>query len=174
MARFILPLRRLAEMIAVTIFTGMFGLFLLQIFTRYVLGRPFGWTVEACTAAYIWIVFWTSAFVLRERDHVAFTILYDLSPPGRRRILGAIGALALAIAFAASFPGSFDYVTFMKIESTPVMHLRFDLLYSVWLLFVAAVVVRAVVDLVRLIGPGWREEVRLDTDADVTPSSSAN
>jgi len=171
-ARFIVPLRRLAELIAVTLFSAMFGLFILQIFTRYVLGRPFGWTVEACVAAYIWIVFWTSAFVLHERDHVAFTVVYDLVSPARRRLLAGFGAAAIGVAFAAGLPGAFDYVTFMRIESTPVMHLRFDILYSVWLLFMAAVVVRAVVDLVRLVSPHWRDQVRVDADTDVPSSSS--
>ena len=69
---------------AVGLFVAMFVAFLLQIFTRYVLNHPLGWTLEACVILYIWIVFWTSAFLLRERDHVAFTMLCDAVAPGAR------------------------------------------------------------------------------------------
>ena len=54
---------------------------LLQVFTRYVVNRPFGWTSEACVIFYVWIVFWTRAFLLRERDHVTFTMVYERRRP---------------------------------------------------------------------------------------------
>ena len=151
-------LRRAAELIGVFLFSGMFAMFILQIFTRYVLGRPFGWTSEACVIFYVWIVFWTSAFLVRERDHVAFTIF------------GIAGAAAMLIAFATALPGAFDWVRFMKIEATPVLRIRFDLIYSVFVMFVLAVVVRAGYDLYRLLGPHWREEVE---EAPATDASQA-
>lgn len=155
-------LRRGAELVTIALFVTMFGLFLLQIFTRYVLGVPLGWTVEACVICYIWIVFWTSAFLVRERDHVAFTILYDHAGPGARRVYALIGAGAIGLAFVAGLPGAVDYVTFMKIESTPVTRIRFDYVYSVWILFMAAVAVRAALEIARLLGRRWRDEVADD------------
>jgi TRAP-type C4-dicarboxylate transport system permease small subunit len=158
-AKLLSSLRRGAELIGVLLFSGMFAMFILQIFTRYVLGHPFGWTSEACVIFYVWIVFWTSAFLVHERDHVAFTILYETSSSKGRRALSIVGAAALLVAFAAALPGTVDWVRFMKIEATPVTHIRFDLVYSVFVLFVAAVVARAGYDLYRLIGPNWRKEV---------------
>lgn len=168
MANLVSSLRRGAELVGVFLFSGMFAMFMLQIFTRYVLGRPFGWTSEACVIFYVWIVFFTSAFLVRERDHVAFTIFYEIASPKGRRVLGIAGAGALLIAFAAALPGAFDWVRFMKIEATPVMRIRFDFVYSVFVLFVIAVAVRAAYDLYRLIGPHWREEVE-----DTPPSDSS-
>jgi TRAP-type C4-dicarboxylate transport system permease small subunit len=164
-------LRRGAELIGVLLFSGMFAMFMLQIFTRYVLGRPFGWTSEACVIFYVWIVFFTSAFLVRERDHVAFTIFYEIASPKGRRVLSILGATALLAAFAAALPGAFDWVTFMKIEATPVLRIRFDLVYSVFVMFVAAVVVRAAYDLYRLLGPHWREEVEEPAAADAPEAS---
>ncbi len=37
---------------------------------------PLGWTVELCLTLWLWLVFWGSAFCLRDRDHVTFDILY--------------------------------------------------------------------------------------------------
>jgi TRAP-type C4-dicarboxylate transport system permease small subunit len=150
----------------------MFAMFMLQIFTRYVLGRPFGWTSEACVIFYVWIVFWTSAFLVHERDHVAFTIFYETASPKGRRVLGIVGAAALLLAFAIALPGAFDWITFMKIEATPVMRIRFDLVYSVFVMFVVAVIVRAGYDLYRLVGPHWREEVETAPPSDTSEASA--
>ena len=42
---------------------------------------------------------------------------------------------------------------------TPIMGLRLDLLYSCFVLFVAATVVASLVRAVRLLGPGWRSRI---------------
>lgn len=159
MSRAATVLRRGAESVAIVLLTAMFGVFLLQIFARYVLGSPLGWTVEICVVLYIWVVFWSAAFLLRERDHVAFSLVYDAAPPGRRRLLAIVGALVVGGAFAAALPATVDYVTFMRIEKTPVTRIRFDWIYSIFVLFAAAVVIRAGRDLVRLAGTGWRSAV---------------
>jgi len=162
--RYLPTLRRAVELVSVVLFTIMFGMFLLQIVGRYTMDQPFGWTVEACVIAYIWIVFWTAAFVVRERDHVTFTILFDIARPATRRVYAIIGAAALLIAFAAAFPGAWDYVTFMKIEKTPVARIRFDYIYVIWLVFMVAVVIRAVLDLKRLLSKDWEREVEIMTE----------
>jgi len=167
-AKLFSSLRRGTELIGVLLFSGMFAMFILQIFTRYVLGRPFGWTSEACVIFYVWIVFWTSAFLVHERDHVAFTIFYEVASPKGKRVLAIIGAAALLVAFTAALPGTIDWVAFMKIEATPVIHIRFDIIYSVFVLFVIAVIGRAGYDLYRLAGPHWREEVEEEQQPDAS------
>lgn len=159
MARAIDLLRRAAELVAIVLLAAMFGVFLLQIFARYVLGSPLGWTVEICVVLYIWVVFWSAAFLLKQRDHVAFGLVYDAAPPGRRRILAILGTVVIGVAFAAALPATVDYVTFMRIEKTPVSRIRFDWVYSIFVVFAVAVVVRAGLGLARLAGRGWRAAV---------------
>lgn len=151
-------LRKGAEFVAVGAFVAMFGAFLLQVFTRYVLDRPLAWTSEACVIAYIWVIFWTAALLLRERDHIAFTTLYEGIGPSARRVAAIMGVTAMAAGFIASLPATVSFIAFMRINATPVMHIPFDYVYSVWLLFVLAVIVRAIASLVRLLGPRWRRE----------------
>jgi C4-dicarboxylate transporter DctQ subunit len=43
---------------------------------------------------------------------------------------------------AASLPATWKYVAFMKREHSAYLHMRFDLVYSVYLLFALAVIVR--------------------------------
>ena len=49
---------------------------------------------------------------------------------------------ALIILYAVSLPAAVDYVTFMKVEKTAYLKIRFDWLYSIYILFVIAVIVR--------------------------------
>ncbi|RCS24847.1 TRAP transporter small permease [Phyllobacterium salinisoli] len=141
--------RKLAEIVAVALLTAMFAAFLLQIFMRYVLNHPLGWTSEACVILYIWTVFWTSAFLLDESDHVSFSMLSDAVSARSRRVLTIIGHVILGLAFASAFPAIVDYVSFMKIDSTPVTRIRFDVVYSIFPVFVVAVVIRSVLALYR-------------------------
>src|SRR3954471_10985613 len=60
---------------------------------RYVLGRPLAWSDEIAVVLFIWLVFWTGAFVLSIREHVAFDVVYDLLPPRLRTAIGMAGAL---------------------------------------------------------------------------------
>jgi TRAP-type C4-dicarboxylate transport system permease small subunit len=141
--------RKLAEIVAVALLTAMFAAFLLQIFMRYVVNQPLGWTSEACVILYIWTVFWTSAFLLDESDHVSFSMLSDAVSPRARRVLTIIGHVILGLAFASALPAIVEYVSFMKIDSTPVPRIRFDIVYSIFPVFAAAVVIRSVLALYR-------------------------
>ena len=51
-------------------------------------------------------------------------------------------AVALVALYAMSFPAVFDYVTFMKVEKTAYLKIRFDWLYSIYVVFVVATIVR--------------------------------
>ena len=63
-------LRNRADNVAVALLTAMFVSFLLQIFFRYVVNQPLTWTLEANLLAWLWIVFWVSAFLQIGRAHV--------------------------------------------------------------------------------------------------------
>lgn len=168
MAALVNILRRAAETVAVICFTAMFAGFILQVVTRYVLNSPLDWTQEISVVLYLFGVFWTAAFLLRERDHVAFTVLYDIAPMRARRVMAAIGAVAIGVAFAADLPAAWDYVSYMGRQTTPVMRLRYDLVFGIFLVFMVAVVWRSILTLRHLLGPRWREHVgdRIDPQAE--------
>jgi len=167
MNRVLARFRSLAEWVAALLFLAMFAAFLLQVFTRYVLNDPIAWTQEFVLIVYIWIVFWCAAFMLREREHITFDMVAVSLPMALRRGLAIALTVLKGVAFLAALPGTFDYVSFMKIERSPVLGIRFDVLYSIFVIFVAAVVVGAAVRIWRLAGRSWPEELR--TDAEVEP-----
>jgi TRAP-type C4-dicarboxylate transport system permease small subunit len=135
-------LARRAENVAAAMLAAMFVAFLLQIFFRYVAELPIGWTHELSAMLWVWLVLWGSAFVVTEKEEIRFDLLYGAVGPGTRRVMCVLTAAALVALYVVSFPAVFDYVTFMKVQSTAYMKVRFDLLFSIYIVFVVATVAR--------------------------------
>ena len=95
----------IASMLAVLFFT-----FLFQIFSRYILRSPFGWTLELCLILWVWIVFFGCAFVVKEKDHVTFDILYYATSLKTRYVFSIISALAIIFILGWSFLPTLDYI----------------------------------------------------------------
>lgn len=131
-----------AENILAAMLVGMFAAFLLQIISRYILNWPIGWTNEISVILWIWIVLFGAAFVVREEEEIRFDLIYGSVGPGARRVMTLISAAAIIVIYGMSFPAVFDYVTFMKVESTAYLKIRFDWLFSIYLVFVVAVIAR--------------------------------
>lgn len=166
--------RKGAELVAVMLFIAMFGTFLLQIFARYVLNSPLGWTVEVCVILYIWLVFWTSAFLLREYDHVSFNMLFLAVPTRTRRVMAILGLSCITVAFIAGLPVIIDYVMFMRIEKAPVTRITLDYVYAIFPVFMVALIMRSGVSLWRLMHRQTRDReiAAIAGDLPPTPLSS--
>jgi len=156
-------LRARADNVSAALLAAMFAAFILQIFTRYVMNDPLSWTQEVCVTAWLWLVLWGSAFSLTERDQVRFDVLYTWVSHPTRRWLAIMSAAALFAGFAASFPASLDYITFYRIKKSPTIGIRLDVVFSVYAIFAAAVIVRSGYEVWRLLRGGRLPEER-DTD----------
>ena len=128
----------------------MFVAFLLQIAFRYLLNFPIGWTSELTIIAWLWGVLWGAAFVVREREEVRFDLIYGALGARTRRIAGITTGIAIVALYAMSLPATVDYVRYMKVERTAYLKIRFDHLFSIYVFFVVAVIVRYVWILSRL------------------------
>jgi TRAP-type C4-dicarboxylate transport system permease small subunit len=134
-------LRALADHVAVALIATMFVSFLLQIFFRYVLNRPLGWTEEVTVLCWVWLVLWTASFILSDAEEVRFDIVYSAVPQRLRRGFTVVTSVALIVLFVISLPATWRYVAFMKREHSAYLHMRFDLLYSIYVAFVLACIV---------------------------------
>lgn len=121
---------------------GMFIAFIVQIFFRYVLNWPLGWTTEVCTIAWLWVILWGSSFVLGESDEIRFDIVYSSVSPTVRRVFRVITGITLIVLYLTALPDTLSYVTFMKVERTSYTGIRFDYLFSIFVVFIGATVVR--------------------------------
>ncbi|MFK8083059.1 MAG: TRAP transporter small permease [Granulosicoccus sp.] len=135
-------LARRADNVAVILLSSTFLVFILQIASRYVFRQPLGWTLEACLLCWVWLVFWSGAFTLKDQDHVRFTILIDSASARTRRIYKLLSSLCIVAALAVSLWPTMDFVLFMAIESTSLLKIRFDLVFGIYLVFSIAVICR--------------------------------
>jgi len=135
---------RRAENILAAMLAVMFAAFIIQIMFRYLINLPIGWTQELTVILWIWLVLWGAAFVIRETEEVRFDIIYATASPKARRVMCVITAVALVGLYGISLPAVVDYVSFMKVESSAYLKIRFDLLFSIYAVFAVAIIVRYV------------------------------
>ncbi len=144
-------MRRFAEHVAAAFIAIIFVAFIIQIVFRYVFNLPVGWTSELSVVAWLWLVLWGAAFVLRDDEEIRFDLLTAMLGRRSRIVAGLIGTASIVVLFVISFPATFAYVSFMKVERTSYLNVRFDWLFSIYLLFAAAVIVRYAWNFVQLL-----------------------
>ncbi|PSL21371.1 TRAP transporter small permease [Shimia abyssi] len=148
MKTFIRGFSRLTEAIAGGMLAAIFLIFLLQIALRY-LFTPAGWTLELIGILWVWVIFFSCAFVVRERDQVKFDIIYLSMPRRVRQIFAMIAAAAIVIGMLYTFLPTWDYIEWMKIRKTSTVRNPFTGnkipmrdVFSVYAVFMLAVAAR--------------------------------
>ena len=144
-------LRRRAENVAAGLLAVMFVAFMAQIVFRYFFSFPIGWTSELSVITWLWLVLWGAAFVVKESEEIRFDLISGAAGPRARRIMGIIAGISIVMLYAASLPATIKYVSFMKVESTSYLKIRFHWLFSIYVFFVVAVVIRYLWILSRLL-----------------------
>ena len=135
-------LRRRAENIAAALLAAMFVAFIVQIVFRYFFNFPIGWTSELTVITWLWLVLWGAAFVVKESEEIRFDLIHGAAGHRTRLVLGIITGVAIVALYAASLPATVKYVTFMKVEHSSYLKIRLDYLYSIYVIFAVAVIVR--------------------------------
>ena len=135
-------LARRAENVLALMLGAMFAVFLVQIVFRYVFNLPIGWTHEISVLLWLWLVLFGAAFVTRESDEIRFDIIYGAVGPKARRIMAVLTAVPLIVLYTISLPAMADYVAFMKVERTAYLKLPFNWVYSIYIAFAVAAIVR--------------------------------
>ena len=120
----------------------MFAAFMVQIVFRYFFNLPTGWSTELSLVCWLWMVLWGTAFALKEKDEIRFDIFLSVAGPRTRRVMAIVISVAAVALYALSIPGTWKYVTFMKVERSSYLNIRLDWLYSIFVIFVVAVVLR--------------------------------
>ena len=147
-------LRRRAENVTVALLSVMFATFIIQIFARYVLNHPVGWSEEVIITTWLWTVLWGAAFVISEADEIRFDIIYSKLSEPTRRVLTIISGIVLVALYGISLPASYAYVSFMKVERSAYLHVPINLMYSVYIMFLVACIGRYCWLVVEAIGGG--------------------
>jgi TRAP-type C4-dicarboxylate transport system permease small subunit len=96
---------------------------------------------------------------VREREHIAFDLLYQHVRPERRRRLAIVNTGIVTALFLAGLPGTIDFVDFMGRMRTLDLRIPFNIVFSCFVLFLVLTVLFGIARLRRLLGPRWREEL---------------
>ena len=135
-------LRRRAENVLAALLGVMFAAFMIQIVFRYFFNLPTGWTSELTVVMWLWMVLWGAAFVLKESEEIRIDLLTSIAGRRGRIAMAAFGAVAIIVLYAISLPASWSFVSFMKVEKSSYLKIRMDWLFSIYILFLVAVIAR--------------------------------
>jgi TRAP-type C4-dicarboxylate transport system permease small subunit len=133
-----------ADSVAAGLFATLFVVFIVQITARFVFNKPLPWTDELAVVLYLWVILWSAAFVVPEREHVVFDLLWNVVGKRIRRVMKLVGYLMIGSLAAWALPGCWDYVHFMHREGTPVLQLSFMWVFLPFPALLVALVVRSV------------------------------
>lgn len=166
MTRYLKWLPRLAEILAGALLAAIFATFLLQIGSRYLpkvisgLGlsdtlpmlasvEPLGWTLELIGILWVWVIFFSCAFVVREHEHVKFDIIYLAVPTKIRRIFALVSAAAIVAGMLYALLPTWDYIDFMRMRRTATVtnplsgnKIQLRTIFSIYAIFLVAVAAR--------------------------------
>ena len=140
-------LRRSAAAVGAALFAALFAVFIVQVTARFVFNRPLPWTDEAAVILYVWVILWSAALIVPEREHVAFDLVWNLAGPRTRKLMRAFGLAVVGGLAAWAIPASVDFTRFMAREGSPVLGLPLAWLFVPFVLLLAALVVRAAIGL---------------------------
>jgi TRAP-type C4-dicarboxylate transport system permease small subunit len=151
--------RALATAVSAIMFATMFALFVYKIVMRYAFGDAVAWADELGVLLFIWVIFWGCAFVVPDREQIAFDLVYKALPAPAKRAVAIARALLIGGLFAAASPAIYSYLSFLMRTLTPVLRWPEGWVYSCFGLLVAAVIVRSAISVVRLCGSDWRTQI---------------
>lgn len=157
-------LQRSANGVGVVLFTALFAVFMVQIVARFGFNRPLPWTDEAAVMLYVWVILWAAAFVVPEREHVMFDLVWNAVSPRSRQVMRIVGNLMIGGLAAWALPACWDYVHFMGREGTAVLGISFMWVFLPFVLLLAALVVRSAVNI-------WRAWQGLDLEEAGVPAA---
>lgn len=145
-----------ANVFGVILFALLFLVFVVQVVARFAFKQPLAWTDEAAVILYLWAILWGAAFVCKDRENVAFDLLYQKATPPMQRMMALAACALIGVLAAWGLPGALDYIHFMQRERTPVLGLPFHWVFAPFGLLLAALVLRYAWRIYRLLGRHWQ------------------
>lgn len=154
-------LGHVAQAVAAAMIATMFLTFILQIVVRYSARLEwlpaqfpmldpsrYGWTLEFCLLLWVWLVFWGNAFVVRDRDHVTFDILYRAVRPAVRRWFIILFGTAICVGLILSIEPTWSKFHILRLKKTATLStvfgdwIRMRDIYAIYIFFLGAVAAR--------------------------------
>lgn len=136
-------LQRGANLFGGGLFLTLFVVFIIQITARFGFNKPLPWTDEAAVILYIWVILWAAASIVPEREHVVFDLVWNSVGVRTRQVMRIAGNLMVGGLCLVALPASWDYVHFMRRETSPVLGIPLMWVYLPFVVLMAALVARS-------------------------------
>jgi TRAP-type C4-dicarboxylate transport system permease small subunit len=136
-------LRKIANAIGGLLFLALFLTFLVQITARFGFNQPLPWSDELAVILYLWVILWACAFVVPEKEHVMFDLVWNSVSPTTRRLMRLVGHTLIGGLAIAAIPASWSYVHFMAREKTAVLGLSFEWVFLPFVLLLLSLAARS-------------------------------
>lgn len=136
-------LRKIANAIGGLLFLALFLTFLIQIAARFGFNQPLPWTDELAVILYLWVILWSCAFVVPEKEHVMFDLIWNSATSATRRLMRMVGHTLIGGLAISAIPASWEYVHFMARENTAVLGLSFEWVFLPFVLLLVSLAARS-------------------------------
>ena len=129
-------------------FLVLFIIFNVQIFYRYVLDDPLSWTTELSLLAFVWTALLGACYQRRHNAHIVFGMIFDLFPSRAKQIATIVSNVLIGSASLISIKPTFEYLTFMNSEQTPMLQIPFSIGFGPVLVFLVLVTCYSIRDII--------------------------
>lgn len=102
----------------------------IQVFFRYVLGSPLGWTEEISRYGLVWLTFIGIYVVFQRSNHMMITVLYDRFSVNVRKFFFLVGYLIMIIFFVYLALYGFRYSLIMMPFYPDILPIPIGLVYA--------------------------------------------
>lgn len=132
---------RIECVIGVVLLLVLYVLLITQVFFRYVLNSPLGWSEELARFAFIWMIFIGSAYLAGRNAHIAVTFLADSFAPAAARWIIRTAAAVVTLAAAVVAVSSVSFVSATTNLLSPAVGLPMGLIYAAPMLSFALIAI---------------------------------
>ena len=146
--------KRWLDHIGGAFFLALFAVFILQIGARFLFNQPLPWTDELAVVLYIWSIFWACAFMVPVASHVSLDILIARLANKPRLWLQTLGQILLGGLALQALPASWDYLLFMRRETTAVLGLPLFWVFLPLMVLLVMLVLRGMWQMVQVLKEG--------------------
>ena len=140
-----------ADVVGGFLYLILFGVFVIQVIARFFFDQPLPWSDELAVILYIWVILWAAAFMVPEREHVVFDLVYHAAPPKVQRVMRILAHLMIGGLAAWGLPASWSYIRFMEREGTPVLGWPFLWVFLPFALLLVSLIVKGIWSIVKIL-----------------------
>ncbi len=128
------------------LFLLMFFLFILQIFSRYILNLSLTWSTELISVWYIWIILLGTNYTYAKNEHIDFPILYERFSIREKVIFSMIGDIIIIFSFIVLIFPTIKQIKFFSFQKTPILYIPYSILHLPFLIFIFYTLILTFID----------------------------